>query len=95
MPAAVMSLTSSLYLLTRCAPSESLDAAGCSSEIMTTTGTQAAYYGLNIAGGVCLVVLLATTLLSRRVKKQPMLINMYIACIYEAFTAPILFVVIA
>lgn len=95
MSAVVVPLAPSHHLPPRCAPSESSDAAGCSSEIMTTTGTQAAYYGLNIAGGVGLVVLLATTLLSRRVKKQPMLINMYITCIYEAFAAPILFVAIA
>lgn len=58
---------------------------------MTITATQVVYYGFNLAGGaVALPVLLLTTVLSRRVKKQPVLINMYIACVYEAMLACLL-----
>jgi hypothetical protein len=60
---------------------------------MAATATQIGYYSLNLAGGaVALPVLLLTTALSRNVKKQPVLINMYIACIYEAMLACILWV---
>lgn len=53
---------------------------------MATTGVQAAFYGINIAGGGALLFLVVTTLLAKRVKRQPVLMNMYIVCIYEAFT---------
>lgn len=55
---------------------------------MPLSAVQAAYYGLNLTGGgIGLVILLLTTLLSKRVKKQAVLINMYISCIYQSYLA--------
>lgn len=61
---------------------------------MSPSAVQATYYGLNLAGGgTGVVILLLTTLLSRYVKKQPVLINLYCACILESYLACILCVI--
>lgn len=59
--------------------------------VMPTTSVQSAYYGLNVGGGcIGLVVLLLTTLFARDVKRQPVLINLCCACIYESYMACLL-----
>ncbi|KAF8302325.1 hypothetical protein DL93DRAFT_2173219 [Clavulina sp. PMI_390] len=60
---------------------------------MSTATIQLVYYWLNIAGGfIVLPIITLTTLLSRRVKKQAVLINIYIILSYEALLACLLFV---
>ena len=55
------------------------------------TGEQAAFYWLNAGGGgIGLVILSLTTLLSQNVKKHPALLNLYFTCIFEAYLACLL-----
>ncbi|KAF8305339.1 hypothetical protein DL93DRAFT_359023 [Clavulina sp. PMI_390] len=60
---------------------------------MTSTATQRAYYWLNIVGGwIILPIIILTTLLSRRTRKSPLLMNLYCIWTYEAILAALLFV---
>ena len=58
---------------------------------MGLTREQATFYWLNISGGgIGLVLLFFTTLLSRNAKKHPVLLNLYFCCIFEAYLACLL-----
>ncbi|KAF8305338.1 hypothetical protein DL93DRAFT_358423 [Clavulina sp. PMI_390] len=60
---------------------------------MTITADQRAYYWLNIVGGwIILPIIILTTLLSRRTRKSPLLMNLYYIWTYEALLAALLFV---
>ncbi|KAF8305340.1 hypothetical protein DL93DRAFT_2089603 [Clavulina sp. PMI_390] len=59
---------------------------------MPTATVQLAYYWLNIAGGfILLPIITLTTILSRRVKTQVVLINVYLIFSYESLLACLLF----